>query len=365
MAAGSFVGTFALIFAAIAALWAIDTLLAEKERAESRSEARHMFQEALILKDQGRELEALDRLSSAHSMERDNATFQRALAQTLLATGKIAECEALLTSRLQQDPTDAAASLIMARALVAERKIRQAIAFYHRAIYGEWEDDRIGNRVQARFELVDLLARENAREELLAELLPLQDEAPNDVKTRERIARLFIAAGSPLRASEIFQDILRRHSHDAEAYAGLGEAELQRGNYRAARADFLMALKMGAPETEVAARLSLCNQVLALDPTQRGIGTDEQYRRSQSLVQLTLRTVSSCTSPAAVQSLEGLADTVKIALLRQVSRAHLHDAVEKNLDLAERLWQIRMENCSPRVADSNDVLRLVMEKAAQ
>ena len=61
------------------------------------------------------------------------------------------------------------------------------------------------NRLRVRFELIDLLAQRNSKEELLAELLPIQDEAPRDLKTRTQMGRLFLLAGSPARAADIFR----------------------------------------------------------------------------------------------------------------------------------------------------------------
>lgn len=354
-----------MIFAAISALFAIDTLLAGKERAETLSQARQLFQEGLSLADHNRNVEAIDRLRSALSMERGNPAYQRALAAALLRAGKVPDAEAVAADRLQREPTDAGASLIMARTLVREGKLPQAIAFYHRAIFGRWEDDRLGDRVQARFELVDLLARERSRQELLAELLPLQDEAPGDVRTRERIARLFIAAGSPIRAIEIFRDVLRHDRDDAEAYAGLGEAEFQRANYRAARTNFVAALSLMPGNQDIAARLALCNQVLALDPTQRALRTDDQYHRSLNLLRLTLGAMDNCVGSPSLQPRQGLTDSARTALARRGSVLRFHDAVEENLDLAERLWDARRRACSQPVAESEKALELVLEKAAQ
>jgi tetratricopeptide (TPR) repeat protein len=363
--AGSFVGTFALILAAIAALFVIDTFLAERERAASRSEARRLFEEGRQLERQGAAAEAVDRLRSAVSAERQNPVYQRALAAALLSAGKPAEAKVVLTERLQHDPTDAEASLIMARALVVERKLPQAIAFYHRAIYGQWDDRQAGNRLQARFELVELLAREDARQELLAELLPLQSEAPRDVRTRKRVARLFIAAGSPARAAEIFRNIVRLDAGDADAYAGLGEAELLRGNYRTARADFVRALKLRPGDRDIAARLELCDRVLALDPTQRGIGTAEQYRRSLTLLDLTVRAFDGCATPGAAMPDQAALDSARARIAQGVSAVRLSEAGERNLDLGEQVWQARRRVCSGPVPVAEKPVELVLDKLAQ
>jgi tetratricopeptide (TPR) repeat protein len=363
--AGSFVGTFALILAAIVALFAIDTVLAEKERAASRQEARRLYEEGLRLERHGAPLAAVDRLRSAVSAERDNPQYQRALAAALHATGKVAEAQAVLVERLQHDPVDAEACLIMARTLAQERRPREAIAFYHRAIYGQWEGSRLGNRLQARFELVDLLARENARQELLAELLPLQSEAPGDVSTRKRIGRLFIAAGSPARAIEIFRDVLRRSPGEADAYAGLGEAEFQRGNYRAARAGLRAALRLQPKHPDVAARLELTEEVLSLDPTVRGIGGAERYRRSVALLERTLHALDGCAAASSAPTDQGAVDSARVSVARRPPGRPIPESVDANLDLAERVWQVRRSACPADLGAEEQPVELVLNRLAQ
>lgn len=361
--AASFLGTFALIFLAIAALFTVDVFLANIDRGESRSAARHLYLEGLHLAGRGQTLDAVDRFRTAVSTERSNPVYQRALAWGLLSAGKVADAEAMAADRLLHDPADAGASLIMAQALAREGKLPQAISYYHRAIYGQWDRDTARNRIRARFELVDLLARQDSlRQDLLAELLPLQREAPTDVVTRKRIARLLIAAGSPSRAIEIFRDILRRDRHDADAYTGLGEAEFEGGNYRTALANFTAAARLDPNNPDIAAGLARSNQVLDLDPTQRGLGIEEQYRRSLTLLDLTVRAADSC---AGAEPVRALADSARMARKRHPSATRRHVAVERNLDLAERLWRMRRKECPSPVSESERPLALVLNKVAQ
>lgn len=344
---GAFLATFALVFAAIAGLFAVDTLLAEKDRAANRAEARRLFEEGERLQAKGNLLEALERLRSAVAAERQNPVYQRGLATALLAAGRLSDAQAVLGERLQHDPTDPEASLTMARTLAHEGKTREAIAFYHRAIFGEWGKSQRGRRVEARFELVTLLAAEHAHQELLAELLPLESEAPRDAGTRARIARLFLVAGSPAHAVAIFRGLVRLDRGDAGAYEGLGDAELQQGNYPSARRAFTAALALRPGDQRIAARLDLCDRVLALDPTQRGVGAKEQARRSAALLELTVAALDSCTGLKLAAPQAALLDSARGALARPapVSSDEADAAVEVRIDLAERLWQARPPAC--------------------
>jgi predicted Zn-dependent protease len=121
--AGVFVGTFALILAAITALFAVDTILSQTDRAASRAEARRLFEEGERLQAQGEMRDALERLRSAVAAERQNPRYQRGLAAALLAAERPADAQSVLADRLQHDPTDAEASLMMARALARGRDL--------------------------------------------------------------------------------------------------------------------------------------------------------------------------------------------------------------------------------------------------
>jgi tetratricopeptide (TPR) repeat protein len=362
--ATEFLATFALILLAMAGLFAVNLFLAGLERRERRSDARHFYEEGLDLARRGRQKEAVDRFQSARAAERTNPVYQRAVATAMLEEGKAAEAAIIAGERLQHEPTDAAASGLMARALVRQGKPAEAVPYYHRAIYGRWDDDTAANRVRSRFELVDLLARLGSKRELLAELLPLQDQAPTDQATRRRIAYLFLEAGAPTRAREIFRDLLRQHGPSAETYAGLGEAELGRGYYRSAQSNFAAAAELAPGDSAIARRLALTQRVIGLDPTQRGLGPEERYRRSVELLRLTLQAAGSCLAGAG-DATRAVTDSAARAVLGPPPRpARRQDAVEVNIDLAERLWELGRGAC-PDLATDGEPVALVLERVGQ
>jgi tetratricopeptide (TPR) repeat protein len=364
---GQFLRTFGLVALAMGALFAADTFLAKTEEAESRVEAARLFDLGQRLLDQGHGAEAVDRIKDALEIERGNRDYQRVLAQAQLAAGQAADAETTLTDLLLSDSTDGPANLTMGRVLLKEGRMREAISYYHRAVYGQWKDDAEGNRLKVRFELIDLLAQQDSKEELLAELLAVQDQMPHDPAARLRTGRLFLAAGSPARAAELFRGVLREDLDDAavsaDAFAGLGESDFARGDYRAAQGDFEAALRLNpalqANEGSAAAkRLDLTSRVLALDPAVRGIGAAERFRRSRILVQMAFD-AAACLGPSSQELLDEAAKTLKA----RVSAAGEDEATETNLDLAGQLWQARKSGCKPG-PDPDDPLGLVVAKAA-
>lgn len=361
----SFLGTFALVFVSAAGLFVIDTFLARMEQAESQAQAARLLAEGQRLAKEGRPLEGIERFRSALAAAPGNMEAQLALAQELLAAKKLTDAKALLTDMLVRDPTDGTVNLLMARALAKEGRTAEAITYYHTAIYGRWPKDPAANRVSARFELIDLLVKDGDKRELLAELLPQQDEAPTDVQTRMRIGRLFILSGSPARAAEIFRQILRQDPQDAEACAGLAEAQFAEKNFRGAQAEFSAAARLKPGDGQIQKRLDLTDEILALDPTKRGIRASERYSRSAKLVELALEELSRCAGPSPPEAIETLKSQASGALKSRVRAGRESEAADDDLELAEELWQARKKFCHEPAPASAEPLALVLDKLAQ
>ncbi len=358
----SFIGTFGLVFLAIALLFTIDSFLAKTEQAESRAEGARLSRQGQALMQQGKNGEAIARFQDALAMERGNRDYLRALAQAQLAAGKIPDAESTLTDFLQSDSTDGLASLLMSRVLVKEGRFAPAISYLHRAIYGDWDRDAAGNRLRARFELIDLLASRNSKVELLAELMAVQDQIPPDLEMKR--GRLFLQAGSAAHAADVFRELLLDDPANADAETGLGEAEFARGDYHAAERDYQAALRIAPDHAEARQQLDLTSEVLELDPTIRGLGPAERFRRSLKLLQLTVDDAHQCVGQTPPPDLADLLDRAEAALKARVSPAGQSEAAESNLDVDEQLWQARKKSCRS-APDADSPLALVQARIDQ
>jgi Tfp pilus assembly protein PilF len=263
---------------------------------------------------------------------------------------------------LAQDPSNGPANLTMARILVKQNRIGEAAFYYHRSIYGRWPENAPVEHLHVRLELVDLLAQQNDKQDLLAELLPLQDEN-FDPATRQRIAYLYLKAGSPNRAADMFHEILHQQPSNAQAFAGLGSAEFAKGNYRAARANFLNASRIQPSNADYRRQLDISAKVLELDPMLRGLGSHERYLRSTRLLEIASDSVSSCPGANAAQDAHPLLDAAQSALTARITAKREDDATNANLDLAEKLFAIRKKDCNQPLNDNEEPAALALAKA--
>jgi Flp pilus assembly protein TadD len=359
-----FIATFAVILVTIAGLLLFDTGLASLDVSGRKVFAAREFDTGERLIAEGRIEQGVEHLRAASTLDGENSVYGIALAQATLADGRPRAAEQMLMPLLERDPANGAANLAMARVLAKEERNADAKAYYHSAIYGLWPQGAERDRTAARFELIDLLARSNEKQELLSELLPIQDDSTNDAAQRKRIAHLFVVAGLPARAVAIFREVLRRDQRDAEAYVGLAEAALSIGDFATARTDLLAAQKlMPADSNSLKSRMILTDSVIALDPTQVGLSLPEQVRRSRNLLQLTLASVRHCVGVQAPQVAAALDSAGAMLLLGPARVAGQAQSIEQNISLAEQMWGLRRSRCAPERYDG--ALALIHNRIAQ
>ena len=354
-----FIVTFAMLFALMLAFLGLDFSLARVERAEAQKHAASLYQEGRARLDSGQAGEAADRLSAAVSLDRSNVAYALGLAQAMAAQGRATDAQQMLDGLLGRAPNDGAVNLTMARLLATAHHPRDAVAFYHRAIYGGWGADSVSQRMAARFELIDQLVTQRAPGELLAELLPLQSDSADSTALLARVAPLYLRAEAPNRATEAYRALIRRSPHDASAYVGLGDAALAVGQFSTARAAFRDAARAKAGDAGIIQRLQLADTLLALDPMARGLGDSQRLRRSRALLALTAATVAACAPNGTTRPDLGTQDSALVSPSTSSSHGDAAMGAEQALALANSIWRGRPATCVPDSNASAEVMVLL------
>jgi tetratricopeptide (TPR) repeat protein len=351
-----------MVVAVVAALYAFDVFMAGVERTELKREASSLFAQGRRLESARRADAAIRLYRRALAIDRGNVEYQIALGRALASTGRYGEAAPVFDDVLDRSPDDGRANLEMARLRRAAGNLSEAASYFHRAIYGSWLRNAQQHRIEARLELIDMLVRAGRRRELLAELLPLEDEAPDDVSLRLRIADLFMTAGSPARAAEAYRAVAARNPDDVRAWEGLGEAELQRGNYHAAQSAFVSALRRMPDSDEVRRRLRLAAQAAQLDPVSRRLPFPERLARSRRILSMTIAELQQCAPGQENAEVAGLTSRAERALHRKQFQDE--DPVEAALSAAEDAWSYVQRACPAQVRQE-DALALVMSRLQQ
>jgi tetratricopeptide (TPR) repeat protein len=332
-------------------------------RAQRQSRAQQFFQAGQTLMQGGRYAEAVEQYRNALSIS-GSAASRLALGLALVKAQRTEEAEVYLREAARRDPASGPVNLGLAEASAADGKTDEAVACFHRAIYGDWPDHPAQNRLQARFELVDALGQAGRVKQAQAELLALQANAPADPGTEKQIAGLLLNYGLPQQSADAFLRLSKGQRADAEVYAGLGEADLQLADYLGARAAFHEAAQLNPGDASLQRRLTLCEQLIALDPSAKGLRAAERFRRAQTLLRLTLAEADRCAAahadayPAA--SAGSLPTSARRELALRRAPASYADAVETEVALAAQLWATLPGACRSEALGSEALTQLLM-----
>ena len=353
------------IFAIMAGLYTADQFLARLEQRELAAEARDLYESGLQSMRAAKYNSAVDLFRQARAIQRTVPRYQLGLAAAMIAAGKPDQAiDVLRGGVLVENSNHGEANLLMARARLAQNRFQDADAFYHRAIYGNWPENATEHRLQARLELVEMLARQGRQTELFAELLPLEEEARTNLEIARRIPAWYLQAGSLTRAEAAYRDLIGRDPDEAGALDGLGRVALQRGDYRAAASAFFDAQRARPNDAALEAQEQLARRALALDPTPRYLSTREKLARSNEILALTREAVLHCIGePNASETTAPLLDSAELQL-NQTVKPPTNEAAEARLEMASALWNSRPKTCAsaPQNADLLDLLDRKMSK---
>ncbi len=357
----------ALALALIAGgLLAVDRFLASTETRELANEAASAYRRGTSLLQQKKNEQALEFLRRAHTIERQNSEYELHLASALVAVGMPDDAEPLIMDALGRRPVDGAANLAEARLLAGKGRYSEAEAFFHRAVYGVWHEDAAKQRKAARFELIELLAEEKHKHEMLAELISLEAEPGNDIATRKRLAHLLLLAGSPVSAASVYRALTDTDSTDGGSLNGLGEAELENGHYRAARNAFLRAA-LHSQDVAIQARLQLLDQLTTLDPTPRQLTSLEKYHRSVRILDLARTDLKQLAESNPLKDSVQIGELLKRAsdVVAKPQPAHVsNELAEAVLSLAEQVWRVRIQDFGVGTGQEEAALRLILDRLA-
>ena len=312
--------------------------------------AAQYYRTGIGLVQQGRDVEAVEQFRNGVSIQPDNQQYRLELGVTLAKTGHADEAAVYLNEVLKRDPSSGAANLGLGRIAAARGRTSDAMVYYHRAIYGSWPAGEEKNRLQARFELAEYLRKSGLQKEAIAELLAAPEQAPNDDAAKKRIAGLLLEYGSPRQAADMYRDLLRSNRADEVAWAGLASGELAQEDYSAARDALQTAQRLYPADAQVRTELDMANRILALDPNARGLRSSERYRRSQEILRAILQEQDQCLGGTAAAD-QALLIQTRTALGRRPRPNELDDAIEMNIDLAQRVWMTVKNSCPPQKRD--------------
>ena len=366
----------AIVFAVMIGCFALTTMLAGAFERERRDRGREHFESANSLTEEKNFDEEIEHYRDALLYSPAETSYQLGLANALFAAKYFPETEHRLVELRGIDPTSGIVNHRLAQLAHRNGNIDEAVAYYRTAVYGHWDDATEatgdGVRVSVRLELIDLLEQAGRDQELALALQELTEIDPDNREFRHRYAGKLLDIEAPEKASENYSMLLDSDPNDRVALLGRAEAEFRLGNYLTARTHYNLAQTLST-DPATSARVDLCNRVIELDPTRRGISVAERYRRSRVLVARTRTVVIACQNPwgdgfagplpPLPPDLRSALDDAD-ALLRAAQRRPSDEEVEANILLAELLWGESRPLCEG-TGPTDEVLGLLLAKLAR
>jgi tetratricopeptide (TPR) repeat protein len=254
------------------------------------------------------------------------------------------EASLYLNGILKSDPDNGPANLEMARVTAKEGTLAQTSANYHKAIFGVWPKGREQDRQEAELELADYLFAHGAQAEAALELVGLARQSQTSLAMKERAGRKLLSFHEPGQALAVFQEIVATNPHDGNAWAGLGEAQFDLGNYPSAEVSLQNAATWGSTDQNIDARLKTAQEILSMDPSMRGVSVSERYHHSVTLLQHMLDLVEMCKPTLAnAPDLSRLIARASQQLKQE--RPENTEMAGANVSMAEDLWDANQKWC--------------------
>src|SRR5579872_798412 len=285
-----------LVFLALIALFVFTGALANIYRGQRLRRAESHYRTGVQLAHAGRAAQAVEEYRAALTYSHDDNRYQLALVLSLMDLGRLDEAESHLLELHENDPNDALTDLMLARIAARQGRTGTAVTDYHQAIYGLWPDDPSKNRLQARFELIDLLTRTGQARQARSEIEALADEAPNDTATENRIGDLLLGYGSPQRAMEMYQRVLAKEPRNADAAYGAAKSAFAQGNYATAANWYRRTLRLNPGNGSARRHLEETSEVISLDPLLVDLSASQRFERSRTLVEKAAESLKACAA---------------------------------------------------------------------
>ena len=322
-----------MVVVAGAILVSLTVLLQSLHASAKHDRVASHIARAQAARSRGDLLAAVDEYRAALQLDRVVLEARRALALALVELGRLGEGESYLLDLLRQDPTNGPLNRGLARIHAARGRTDLARASFHRAIYGEWPAERTEERVATRFEFIDFLTKNEAREEVLAELLRVRAELPSgQTAAVRRTADLLAAQGAGALAIDMLRTATLSSPRDVDLLAHLADLQITQGQTSDARATLRKALSIERTP-ELTSRLAVVERVMEIDPTLPGLGLVTRTRRARLVLSAVMRETEACAQTPAVVPLR--ADAA-LQLRRRASADA--ERAEAELALARRLW---------------------------
>lgn len=230
----------------------------------------------------------------------DDYSQQLGLAEALVGLNRVDEAHTYLVSLWDREPENGVVNRELARIAAGKREVRDALRYYHNAVYAIWRVNGETERRSTRWELIKYLLSLNAKAQAQSELISLSAEVGADPTQQMLLGTYFLTVDDPQHAFAAFRENLAVDPRNSGALAGAGEAAFEMDQYSVARSYLRRAVTEAPGNRDSAALLETTEQVIRMDPFRRQLPGLERAKAVLAAFEIAGYRLKSC--PAAASS---------------------------------------------------------------
>lgn len=316
-------------------LYAATKSIADWSRRSSARDAAFWYQQGQTLVGQGRTDEGIAALRRAVVGDRQDATYQLALARALTDANRVEEAQGLLLRVRDSQPDNAEVNCQLAQLFEKTGNALDAERYFNLAIYSLKPDDPRCNPLNLREELAAFLLHQGDLEKARNQLNAMAPELPDEPAEHIKLAQLFAEAGDQDKALAQYERAATLDPNNRDALVGAGETAYARHDFASAVRYLEQAGRAGALPATTRAHLQTALLVQAADPLAAGLGMTERVRRLDAGLARVSDRLDGCPKPAGSEP-DPIRDELE-SFSRQ-SRQSLRDSdvLTRGVDLAAR-----------------------------
>ncbi|MBI4905737.1 MAG: chloride channel protein [Acidobacteria bacterium] len=293
------------------------------------------YQDGEKLLAQGRVDEAVLILRNGLAHTPQNTKLRAALGLALVQSGHFNEALAYLSAAARADPSNGAVWMGLAKIALAGGDKEQALQLLRQALSKEWPAQEESLRRNAQFDYATLLSDSGRRSESISLLLTMIEQRGDDPVFGKRAADTVKDIGSPEQADEAYSMLASRFPADASVWLRLGDVRFAADKDRLALDAYRRAAKVDPENADARREVSRVEQVLALDPTRRGLSVRERARRWDEILERVVATAVTCGQSKEIERAKPLLKKKAFSL----------EASDRKMAAALDIWQSTDASC--------------------
>lgn len=299
--------------------------------------------------------EAVVSFRTALAHQPNDSKARIALGLALVDAGQMAEAGSYLVLAAKGEQQNGPLTSGLARIAASAGDRKGAIQLYRRALAMNWpagEETRYRN---GELEFGRLLAGEGRRSEAVAVLMTLLEQSGDDAVTSRQAAAAVDAMGTPEQAEEAYKKLTAQFPSDWRAWVELGDVRLREFRDAPALEAYRRAAGLSPEAGEAALAVSRVEEILKLDPTQRGLPVRDRAEHWKRVLERVVAEGAGCAEPMP-DGAERLAEGRALVSRRDSSI----QAADQRMQAAIRIWKALPAACRMDSVVAHIMARLVV-----